>query len=128
MSNGSSKGSSKGAGGVASARCEACNAHIGWGPQRRCGACAEPAALRFVDLLRFGRLVKRFWAGTPRELWRSALHQDYRPAVCVKLPAWAVRSSDRRMMSAELADAAEFANLFDRLLRSRGLQQRACRV
>lgn len=110
--------------------CVRCARHIG-SAGGECGACANPAPLRFRDLMRFGRLVQRHWAGTPRELWRASVLHDYRPSLITRLhPGFEARHSADDILAerADCAERSELANLFDRIQHSRGGQLRACRV
>lgn len=114
--------------------CGRCRLHIG-SAGFQCGACANPAPLSFRDLMRFGRLVRRHWAGTPRELWRASVLHDYRPTLITRLDP---RHERRLNLTYDLndgiserqacAERSELADLYDRIQHSRGSELRACRV
>ena len=110
--------------------CGRCRRHIG-SAGFQCGACANPVPLSFRDLMRFGRLVQRHWAGTPRELLRAAKTHNYRPTLITRLhPNFEAHASADDIIAerADCTERSELADLYDRIQHSRGSELRACRV
>lgn len=110
--------------------CGRCRRHIG-SAGFQCGACANPVPLSFSDLMRFGRLVQRHWAGTPRELMRAAKIHNYRPTLITRVhPGYEALcdAEDILIERTACAERSELADLYDRIQHSRGSELRACRV
>lgn len=111
--------------------CIGCGNHIGIRSDgaQSCGACRLPVHLNQRELRQFARLVRKHWgSGRARDLIGS---MDYRPALIVKAHArlsldWS--PAELAAYLAECAERSELADLYDRLMASRGDSRRACRI
>lgn len=103
--------------------CSSCGLYVGVVVQT-CGACKKPEPLSFRELLRMGRLLKRYAWGFGTSLSAFVYTRGHGPTLQVADPGtYYYRASDPiRALHAELGD------LYDRFQAQIGMPRRAVRL